>query len=315
MRPDGSPTPAKLSVCALVALVVVCASARPAAAQQAHCVFNDASFSFAGTPQEQARCLLSPVRIRGAVGSPLAKLPEPLDSLVGQPVAVTREALRRFLAERGITEAELGGSLDARLSRANDNNASAPFATYFVIHDTSSPNLRLTVSDFPANVNAPDFRVGQMRVNDPATYRNAPEAHLYITRDGRSTTASGRTFGTALRATRRESRVIGVRSKGLFLHVENVQPRRSNPQGPAGNDQIAPVPGFSDAHLDRLALVYLAASVRRGTWMIPAYHAVLDKHPQITGGHDDPQNFDLQRFADRLCALLTSLGAQCPGVS
>ena len=312
MRPAGSLAPAKLFACTFVALCV-CA-ARPAAAQTAHCVFNSTAFKFAGTPQEQARCLLSPVSIRGAVGPPLAKLPEPLDSLVGQPVAVTREALRSFLAARGITEAELGGSLDARLSRANDNDAGAPFATYFVIHDTSSPNLLRTVSDFPADVNAPDFRVGQMRVNDPATYRNAPEAHLYITRDGRSTTAQGRTFSTALRATRRESRVIGVRSKGLFLHVENVQPRRSNPQGAAGNDQIAPVPGFSDAHLDRLALVYLAASLRRGTWMIPAYHAVLDKHPQITGGHDDPQNFDLPRFAERLCALLTALGAQCPGV-
>ena len=312
MRPVGTLAAAKLFACALVAHAL-CA-ARPAAAQTAHCVFNSTAFKFAGTPQEQARCLLSPVRIRGAVGSPLAKLPEPLDSLVGRPVAVTKEALRSFLAARGIAEADLGGSLDARLSRANDNNAGAPFANYFVIHDTSSPNLRLTVSDFPADVNAPDFHVGSLRVNDPATYRDAPEAHLYITRDGRSTTAQGRTFATARRATRRES-LIGLRAKGLFLHIENVQPRRSNPAGPAGNDQIAPAPGFSDAHLDRLALVYLAASVRRGTWMIPAYHAALDKHPSIAGGHDDPQNFDLPRFAERLCALLTSLGAQCPGVS
>ena len=312
MRPDGSLTPSKLFACALLALAA-CA-ARPAAAQTPHCVLNSTAFQFAGTPQEQARCLLSPVSIRGAVGPRLAKLPEPLDSLVGQPVAVTKEALRQHLAARGITEAELGGSLDARLARANNDSASAPLATYFVIHDTSTPNMKLSVTDFPANVNGADFVFSGTRWNDPAVHRNSAQAHLYITRDGRSTPAGGRTFATPWRATRRES-INGTRLKGLFLHIENVQPRRSNPAGAAGNDQIAPVPGFSDAHLDRLALVYLAASVRRGTWMIPAYHAVLDKHPEISGGHDDPQNFDLQRFAERLCALLTTLNAQCPGVS
>jgi len=68
------------------------------------------------------------------------------------------------------------------------------------------------------------------------------------------------------------------------------------------NDNVAPVPGFSDQQLDRLALLYVAASVRRGQWLIPAFHAVLDIG--IPDAHDDPQNFDLGRWDSRLGALL-----------
>jgi hypothetical protein len=65
--------------------------------------------------------------------------------------------------------------------------------------------------------------------------------------------------------------------------------------GPANNDLIAPVPGFSDAQLERLALVYVAASLRRSRWLIPAFHAVIDH--EYVGGHDDPQQFDLEKWA------------------
>jgi hypothetical protein len=66
------------------------------------------------------------------------------------------------------------------------------------------------------------------------------------------------------------------------------------------------------SQLDRLALVYVAASVRRGQWLIPAFHAVLDLQ---VGTHDDPQNFDLNRWATRLDLLLNSMsrGSATPG--
>ena len=45
----------------------------------------------------------------------------------------------------------------------------------------------------------------------------------------------------------------------------------------------------------RLALIYTIASVRSGRWLIPAFHVAIDSG--IRGGHDDPQNFEIEAFA------------------
>ena len=103
---------------------------------------------------------------------------------------------------------------------------------------------------------------------------------------------------------------------GLFLHVELVQPRRSVPGGGKGNDGLAPDPGFTPAQYDRLALLYFAASVRKGTWLIPAFHAVLDTG--FANGHDDPQNFSLADWSaslSRLQAVLQQADTGQQGVS
>ncbi len=96
------------------------------------------------------------------------------------------------------------------------------------------------------------------------------------------------------RAVRLESVTPDIPAKGLFLHIENVQPRVGEPAVPPvgreANDLIAPDPGFTAAQYKRLALIYIAASVRRGEWLIPGFHAVIDSG--ISGAHDDPQNFD-----------------------
>jgi hypothetical protein len=97
---------------------------------------------------------------------------------------------------------------------------------------------------------------------------------------------------------------FGLALKGLFLHVEFIQPRRGG-HGHGRNDTVAPNPGLTAAQYDRLALVYTLASVRAGQWLIPAFHAVLDA--DIRGGHDDPQNFDLESFAHSLEMLLDQL--------
>src|SRR2546423_9001140 len=80
-------------------------------AQDTPCVFDDSSLSYMGTPQEQARCLLRPVLMGGHLDAPLKKLPAPLDKLIGGSLNVYKAALRRYLAERNITEAAIGGSL------------------------------------------------------------------------------------------------------------------------------------------------------------------------------------------------------------
>ena len=285
------------------------------------CGFDKEALTFAGSALEQARCLLRQVLPGGDLAPPLAHLPAPLEERIGQPVGISEETLNRYLAAHGIPQGEIGGPLGEPLSRARDNAPDAAIATYFVIHGTSLPNL-CEATGFPADLDSPGWRW-----NRDDAYTNFPQAHIFITRDGRAVAPQGRTFKIPWRATKLEQPSSDKRTKGLFLHIENVQPRRAEPDpgfsaGPAGatpdlrfykwdfleagwvcrNDRIAPEPGLSDAQLDRLALVYVAASVRRGTWLIPAFHAAVDAG--IPDAHDDPQNFDLARWAERLGKLI-----------
>ena len=62
-------------------------------------------------PVEQAKCLLRPVKKFAHLGGPLQELPAPLDTLVGQPTTTTRDQLKRFLAAKGIREADVGGAV------------------------------------------------------------------------------------------------------------------------------------------------------------------------------------------------------------
>src|SRR5689334_12981881 len=119
------------------------------------CGFLENDFAFTGTPLEQARCLLRPVKRYGVLDEPLKRLPEPLENLIGQPVKFSKEALRRYLATAKISEMDIGGSLDAPLSRANDNQPAAPLAAYFVIHDVSAPNY--LTKEMPPNINERDW--------------------------------------------------------------------------------------------------------------------------------------------------------------
>ena len=91
--------------------------------------------------------------------------------------------------------------------------------------------------------------------------------------------------------------------KGLFIHVEMIQPRRS--AGRWGGDAQSPDPSFTTPQYDRLALIYTIASVRAGRWLVPAFHAAIDAH--IRNGHDDPLNFNVQSFANSLDGLMQQL--------
>ncbi|MGB6889937.1 MAG: hypothetical protein WBE25_00465, partial [Xanthobacteraceae bacterium] len=52
--------------------------------------------------------------------------------------------------------------------------------------------------------------------------------------------------------------------------------------------------------------LYTIASVRRGNWLIPVFHAAIDA--EIPNGHDDPLNFDIDSFANSLDRLAERLG-------
>jgi hypothetical protein len=252
----------------------------------------------------QARCLLRPVRMNRNLGPAPATLPEPLDQLVGKTTVVERALLKQYLQRRVIEESRLGGSVDRPLS----------VATYFIIHDTSTPHL--VREQFPSNdvINGPEWNRG--RIN---RLLSGQQTHVWIDRVGESATSRDYSLPTVKTGVKVEKRYRNLR--GRLLHNELIQPRRCNPavrvccrvvgRETVCNDAIAPEPGFSEAQLDRLALLYVAASTRRGKWLIPAFHGVVDDEFG-SAAHDDPQNFDLNLWANRLQLLLDDLGFRIP---
>ena len=252
------------------------------------CGFDVEALAFAGDALTQARCLLRPVATGGLLSPQPAVLPGSLEALIGQPVGELKPQLHRYLARLHLGDAAIGGSLDAPLSHARDDAPAAPAARYFVLHDTSVPWL----GDAPAF--PPD---DSPALNDLARFAGPDAvAHMFVDRNGQ--TLLGHDYRTPWRATQLEVKRIGVAARGLFLHTEFAQPRRRDPAGPARNDLVAPLPGFTDAQYAQMALLYAAASARRGDWLIPAFHAALDEG--IVGAHDDPQHFEITRFAGAL---------------
>ena len=113
-------------------------------------------------------------------------------------------------------------------------------------------------------------------------------------------------FSVPWRATGFENKTLNrAISRGLFVHIELVQPRKSKTGKWKDNDIIAPDPGFTHEQYKKLALLYICTSSRAGNWLVPAYHAVLDQG--IKNGHDDPQNFELNKFSDNIKALIKEL--------
>jgi len=273
----------KKSFSALYLALTVCAAAAHGA--ETPCPFDESKLSFEGTPLEQAKCLLRTVKQGGILGKALAKLPAPLEILVGQPVALDKTVFQNYLQKNHIADEDIGGSITNGLP-----------ANYFVIHDVSAPNY--LDKPFP-----PDINKASWGPNNVERWKKTDVAHVFVTRLGEST--SPHPFVVPWRATKFETRILKEKSRGLFVHIELVQPRRSNRRGSPKNDTIAPKPGFTEKQLDRLALLYVSASLAHGTWMVPAFHATIDAG--IPGAHDDPQNFDLAHWAKRLNVLLKSL--------
>jgi hypothetical protein len=254
----------------------------------AACAFDATQFSFNGTPAQQASCLLRFVKRGGEVGDANATLPAALADLLADPQAlgVTSAQLRLNLQNRGIVESTVGGSVSERVCHADSDNPAAPLARYFVIHDTSK-KLNPGQTFDPALIDSPTWRGNQL------AYLARGKTHVYITRLGQTLTDNA--YTTPWRATQFEKKT--TRYRGLFLHHELVQPR----MGPGKSDIESPDPGFTPAQYERLALQYVIASVRRGSWMIPVFHCVLDLH---VGDHDDPQHFDLAAWGQALKATL-----------
>lgn len=265
------------------------------------CAFDREARSFSGSPQEQSQCLLRNVSLFGRLGAARA-LPDSLARKIGGTDIVDSASLASFLARHDIPEATVGGAIDEPLSSIPDADGLAITARYFVIHDTSTPNLT-TASLFPSSINEPTWSGNALGRWDRGS---ASVAHAFVNRAGES--ISPIPFGTASLGTKFEKQwtVDGAYPlRGLFLHVELVQPRRSRPPSTT-NDALAPDPGFTQAQYKRLALLYVVASHRAGRWLIPAFHAAVDAG--LPDAHDDPQNFSLDEWAEAVDVLATDIG-------
>ena len=262
------------------------------------CEFDLGLMSFAGDAAEQAACLTTKVLKFGQLGT-RNKLPENFVKRVGRSVDLPkREAVLALLQDFGLDQT-FEPSLSEPVASAHDNDPLSPGTTYFVMHDTSSPNF--TRRDFPPDIDHDSL------INDLGRYACSNKievAHVFINRSGAVFFAHD--FGVPWRATKFEMATnFASALKGLFVHVELIQPRRSEPSHGWRNDFQAPTPGFSDLQYERLALVYIVASVRAGRWLIPAFHAVIDEG--IYDKHDDPQNFEFAIFDENLEKLLERL--------
>ena len=253
------------------------------------CQFNRDTLTFAGSPLNQATCLLRKVEPLGA------KSPQPLPPVIarlmeqgGAPSAAQKAAAIAAFPEPYRDYA--AGYQDKPTSQTE----AGVQLLYFVIHDTSTP--------FLANAPFPRQLDNDAEVNSFVAYlADEPVAHIFLNRQGQIW--AGHDFSVPWRATKLESRVIGAPARGRFVHIETVQPRRFLPGASNRGQTYGPKPGFSAAQYRMLAALYVYASARAGRWLIPAFHSTVDDG--IPDAHDDPQNFELRKFARELEKLLS----------
>ena len=255
------------------------------------CGFDKTALNFRGAFTEQTSCLLRFVRKKGS-GSDRQLIPAAIADRVAKPTDITTTQLSDCLTKLGIDAADVGGALVANQATAKRQ--------YFVIHDTSSPEL-VAPASFPSNINEASWHGNNIaRGWDDMSGR----VNVLINRVGASRTMTDLSASRSKPAIKLEQTSQVKSSRPLFVHVENIQPR-IRPVGSWGH--VAPNPGFSDAQLHRLALVYVVASVRAGHWLIPAFHFNIDS--ELYKGvdvHDDPQAFDLAKWGAQIETVIGS---------
>lgn len=237
-------------------------------------------------PLVQAQCLLG------------TRLPPVLQRLVGNPAQISEPALRAALRKRRIAPHDIGGALADPVSR---NELGQP-ARYFVIHDTSYP-VFAAGRRFPKDIDQSGWNRAMLHKLVAADRARAYGSHLYVDRAGHVLTS------VDLREPRLSTKAERLRSElvGLFIAVECLQPRALDA---GGRDSRVPVPAFTAAQLDTLALAYVVASYRAKQWLIPAFHSAVDTG--IPGAHDDPRGFDLKRWSARVAFWVERVATRNP---
>lgn len=274
------------------ALLALCLAGPAHAEEIGECRFDRDTLTFAGTPLEQATCLLRKIEL-GAV-----RKPQPLPPVIvrlmrdgGAPTATQKAA-----AIAAFPEPYRAFAIEQANAPVSQTEEGLPLL-YFVIHDTSTPFY--AHDPFPKRLNT-DWKVNDFAPYMDGTLAKAPVAHIFLNRVGQIW--AGHEFQEPWRATKLESRVIGSRARGRFVHIETVQPRRFLPGATSRGQTHGPKPGFTREQYRMLAALYVYVSARAGRWLIPAQHNTVDS--TIPDAHDDPQNFDLKAFGKELEKLV-----------
>ena len=271
----------------LLALPLLLAS--PASAETiGECQFDSETLTFAGTPLEQATCLMRKIEVKAVrKAQPLPPVLEQLMQSDGAPTpAMKAAALAAFPQPYRDYAAQYA---DAPVSSTAEGHP----LLYYVIHDTSTPFYEH--QPFPKRLNQ-NWKVNDFTPYIDGTFADAPVAHIFLNRVGQIW--AGHEFQEGWRATKLESRVVGPRARGRFVHIETVQPRRFLPGATTRAETHGPKPGFTREQYRMLAALYVYVSARAGRWLIPAQHNTVDS--TIPQAHDDPQNFDLKAFGREL---------------
>lgn len=271
----------------LLALPLLIAS--PASAETiGECQFDSETLTFAGTPLEQTTCLMRKIEVKGVRKvQPLPPVLELLMQSDGAPTpAMKAAALAAFPQPYRDYAAQYA---DAPVSSTAEGHP----LLYYVIHDTSTPFYEH--QPFPKRLNQ-NWKVNDFTPYIDGTFADAPVAHIFLNRVGQIW--AGHEFQEGWRATKLESRVVGPRARGRFVHIETVQPRRFLPGATTRAETHGPKPGFTREQYRMLAALYVYVSARAGRWLIPAQHNTVDS--TIPQAHDDPQNFDLKAFGREL---------------
>ena len=248
------------------------------------CSFDSQTLRFAGTTAQTTECLLKKVRAKGG-GADRQPIPEWLSQRVLQPFPFSTEQVGRYLTAQKIERSEVSDRLVA---------GDAPGIRYFVIHDTSSPEIVCPAAKFPDDINASTWSGNRLQ----GWLGLAQRVNLLIGRDGTSRVLRPWGAVRSSPATKLEQTSNVSAARPLFVHVENIQPR-IKPQGSWA--WKAPEPGLGPNQEQRLALAYVAASLHAGRWLIPAYHFNIDQG--FTDVHDDPQNMDLNSWVGRISSI------------
>ena len=245
------------------------------------CNFDPDTRSFAGNVEQQSICLLRKVKPKGS-GATSQSVPMWLLQRMDHPITLTAAQVQAYLDRNGISSADVGGAVAM---------GDTPARRYFVIHDTSWPELP-DAPRFPTDIDLPGHPSNRLTGWDGISKK----VNLIISRDGRSRTFLDWSAARTSSATKLEVRSNA--SRVAFVHVENIQVRMKPPGSWAWR---APEPGLGNAQEQRLALAYVVASLRAGRWLIPAYHFNIDQG--LPDGHDDPQNADLASWVARIQSI------------
>ncbi len=276
----------------LIALPLLLLSAPALGEEIGECRFSRETLAFAGTPLEQATCLLRKVKLRGEKRP--QKLPQVIARLMESGGAPT--AGQKAAAIAAFQEPYRAYALEHANAPVSKTEAGLPLA-YFAIHDTSTPFYEN--EPFPKRLDT-DPLVNSFEPYLAGGIAREPVAHIFLNRYGQIW--PGHEFAEGWRATKLESRVVGPAARGRFVHIETVQPRRFLPGATTRKHTYGPKPGFSKEQYRQLAALYVYTSARAGRWLIPGFHATIDGG--IPEAHDDPQNFDLKRFGRELERLV-----------